>query len=948
MPNPFHPSFDDDGPEHISGEKTPDCFPLSASGRSAPLCVCAADFRGVHRVAQLLQGDIGRVTGAKPELLTDELPSERKIVLIGTLGRNPLIDRMVEAGTFDAADLEGKREMFVQQEIRRPAPNVDSALVIAGSDKRGTLYGMLDLSRRIGVSPWYWWADVPVHRRPELYVRPGRHTLGQPAVAYRGIFINDESPALDKWAHEKFGGFNHRFYKKVFELILRLRGNFLWPAMWGRAFFDDDPANPDSADLFGIVIGTSHHEPMMRAHAEWGRYGTGPWNYTENETVLRKFWKKGIRGMDDREWIVTLGMRGDGDLPMTAETNIALLERIIADQREIIARLTGKDPAAVPQAWALYKEVQAYYDMGMQVPEDVTLLLCDDNWGNVRRLPEHGSRKRAGGYGMYYHFDYVGGPRNYKWLNTSPIARTWEQMHLAYRHGVDHIWIVNVGDIKPMEFPTHFFLDYAWNPEALPADSLPAYTREWAAQQFGGEHAAEIACILTQYTRFNGRRKPEMLAPDTYSQVHYREAETVVEEYNRLVAEAGRIQEALPAEYRDAFYQLVFHPVQACANLNELYVTAGRNRLYAAQGRAATNGLAERVRRLFERDAEITRRYNRELAGGKWNHMMDQTHIGYTTWQQPERNIMPVVKEIELPDPAEMGVVVEGSEDWWPRSEAQAALPEFDVYRKRPSFIEVFNRGKQPFEFQAESEEPWLTVTPDRGMMQAEIRLAVDVDWAKAPKGTRRSHILIEGPDGNRVAVEAVVRNPNRPKRDGVEGFVEGGGCVSMEAEHFQRAVGTDSIRWQCIPAFGRTLSGMTPFPVTAPAQTPGGESPHLEYRMYLFHSGKVRVRAYCSPTLDFLNRKGLRYAVSFDGEPPQIVDLWPDTSLRAWEQAVGDNIKTAESEHAIPCAGGHILKFWMVDPGVVLQKIVVYTGGVKPSYLGPPESYFREAKMRG
>ena len=932
----------------VSGKKSKGCFTLSSKGKSATLVVSAADFKGVVRAVKMFQADVERVTKSLPRVATDTLPSSKEIVVIGTIGKSPLIDRLAEAGKIRIQDIAGKWESTLIQTVDNPFQGVNRALVIAGSDRRGTIYGMFELSRRIGVSPWVWWADVPVKRQSALYVTPGRFVLGEPRVKYRGIFLNDEEPALGRWAVEKYGGFTHAFYEKVFELILRLRGNYLWPAMWWASFNADDPENPVLADEMGIVMGTSHHEPMLRAQQEWKRFGTGAWNYESNGQALREFWKQGILNMDSHESIVTIGMRGDGDLAMSESTNIALLERIVEDQRRILREATGRDAEVIPQDWALYKEVQDYYDKGMRVPDDVTLLLCDDNWGNIRRLPKLSDPPRSGGYGIYYHFDFVGGPRNYKWVNTCPIARVWEQMHLAYRNGVDRIWLVNVGDLKPMELPISFFLDFAWNPDEWPAERLPEYTRLWAAQQFGPEHAKDIADVLTRYTRYNGRRKPEMLDPGTYSLIHYQEWERIASDYRVLVQKAEGIQRKLAREYRDAYYELVLHPVLACSNLNDLYLTVSMNRLYARQGRASTNDLARKARALFERDAEISQYYNKILAGGKWNHMMDQTHIGYTSWQQPDRNVMPEVNEIAVPENAEMGVAIEGSEAWWPMDAGEAVLPEVDPYNRQPRFIEVFNRGMTPFEFTCTAARPWVTVSPNRGTVDREARLRVKVDWPKAPTGRQAVPITIAGPGGNRVTVQAVLFNPASPKPHDIRGFVESNGYVSIEAEHYTRKVDAPSVQWLRIPDFGRTVSGLTPVPVTAPAQTPGGNGPCLEYRMVLFNAGEVKVEAYVSPTQNVHGTRGLCYAVSFDDETPQIVnihlnDTIPDWKYPpAWNEAVGRNIKVTVSKHLVSKPGEHVLKFWMVDPGIVLQKLVVDTGGLKSSYLGPPESYHR------
>ena len=922
-------------------------FPLVEGGRATPLLVSGGDHAGVVRAVGDLRADVERVTGLAPSVSDAAGARVPLAVIVGTIGHSALIDSLVAHGRLDVRDVKGKWESYRREVVSRPLPGVDRALVIAGSDKRGTIYGVYDISSAIGVSPWYWWADVPVKHRDAVSVDARPFTQREPAVKYRGIFINDEAPAFSGWTREKFGGVNHLVYERMFELILRLKGNYLWPAMWGNAFADDDSLNPVLADRYGIVMGTSHHEPMTRAQQEWRRYGHGAWNYEQNDSTLRAFWRKGIERMGSRENIVTLGMRGDGDMPMTEGSNIALLERIVADQRKILAEVTGKDASQTPTLWALYKEVQDYYDKGMRVPDDVTLLFSDDNWGNIRRLPAAADRGRSGGFGVYYHFDYVGGPRNYKWINTNPIARVWEQMHLAHESGANRIWIVNVGDLKPMEFPIQFFLDYAWDPARLPAARLPEYTRQWAEQQFGAPYAPEIAQIVTRYLMYAGRRKPELLAPETYSLANYGEADRIRAGYDSLVARTKAVGVQLPVDARAAFYELVEHPVTAAANLNALYVLMAKNRLYAQQGRASTNLLADSVTALFERDAAISRTYNRDLAGGKWSHMMDQTHIGYTYWQEPPRNVMPRVDRIQVPDGADLGVTWDGQQPFVPgqgpppgfRGQREPTLPEFDALTRQTSWIEVFDRGAAPLTFDVRTDAPYVRLGATHGTTSAEQRISVSIDWAAAPAGTATVPITVSS-EGRSFVVRAVVRN-STTRREAVQGFVGSNGFVSMEAEHYSRAVAAAPIRWTRIPDLGRTLSGVTAEPVTMASQTPGGAGARLEYRMWLLDSGAVTVRAYISPTLNFSGAAhGLRYAISIDDEAPQLVNISADSSLRAWEQSVSDNVIIGSTRHQLAKPGEHMLKFWLVDPGVVLQKIVVDAGGLKPSYLGPPESW--------
>ena len=607
------PAYALGAPQYVSNRPSTGAFVLVDHAVAAPLLVSDSDWPGVLRAAGDLASDVQRVTGDQPGMVhTAAEIHGGDAVIVGTIGKSPLIDELVQHKKLDVSAIAGKWEAAVTTIVEHPMPGIRRALVIAGSDKRGTIFAIYDLSEQIGVSPWTWWADVRVPHQDALFVEPGRHIQPVPAVKYRGIFLNDEAPALSGWVNEKYGGYNSKFYVHVFELLLRLKANFLWPAMWNSAFAADDPLNAKLADEYGIVMSTSHEEPMMRAEKEWKPAIDGPWNYVANQQRIDEFWRTGMERDKNYEEVVTLGMRGVNDTPMSASANTELLEKIVANQRQILKETVNPDLEKVPQVWALYKEVQTYYDNGMRVPDDVTLLWSDDNWGDLRRLPTAEERKRSGGAGIYYHFDYVGGPRSYKWLNTTSITKVWEQMNLALHYGADRIWVVNVGDLKPMEFPIEFFLTMARTPDRWNQNNLDEYTRLWATREFGPEHAAEIATAVENYTRYNARRKPELIDPNTFSLTNYGEAERVEQEWSSLAASVDKLATELPEEERASFFELVQYPVDACANLTELYIAAGRNALYARQGRASANSYATLARTLFAKDAALSDEYNHQ------------------------------------------------------------------------------------------------------------------------------------------------------------------------------------------------------------------------------------------------------------------------------------------------------------------------------------------------
>ncbi len=969
-------------------------FALVSEDGAAPLVVASNDFEGVIRAAGDLQTDIARVTEVEPELVDEvESASGSRVVLIGTIGQSTFIDGLVKSGKLDVSEVQGKWETFVITEVDSPMAGIDSALVIAGSDQRGTIFGIYDLSAQMGISPWHFWDDVPPQKKDELYVLEGRHSQGEPAVKYRGIFINDENPALDRWHRITYPSegypFKKEFYTKIYEVMLRLKANYLWPAVWGRAFAEDDPENHATAKRYGIVMGTSHEAPMMRGIEEWNRHatdgsdpygGNGEWSYRTNPDALETYWQEGIQRMvdEDFEGIVTVGMRGPGDVALAPEDGIPLVNDFIGAQRDIIQEVTGQDPARQPQLWALYKEVQEWWEEGLRVPDDVTVMFCDDNWGNLRMLPDPSEPERSGGYGLYYHFDYVGGPRNYKWVDTNLLPNIWEQLHLAYERGVDRVWMVNVGDLKNNELPTQFFMDYAWNPERWPVERLGEWEERYAAQQFGPDLADAIAAVLHRYSTLQSDRKPELLnvwgnaTTCPFSLTNYREMEQVVEQWLGLASDVEAIGSQLSEELQDAYYQLVLYPVKASSLMYELRLAGFKNLLYVEQGRAAANALATVAEEKFSESKAMRDYYNKELADGKWNGFQSQPYLGYSSWQQPESGgnaradfIYPELQALEVPEGVDMGVAIDGSTHVWPEpasdtdtgSDSEAlpgpVLPTFSPYQTQPAqYIEVFRRGTAPFDYQiaVTPEVDWLTITPHQGTLDEstpEVRSDLQVtDWSSVPEGTTNLTVTVTNlQDGTTVEVAAIVERPSATPKDGA--FVESNGYISIEADDASsRVVDTESIQWQRIADIGRTGSGMTPFPVTAERQSPGGDSPRLEYDLHLFSTGAITVWAYLSPRQNVLPSDGPKVGISLDEGEPEIVDIPKTLNCLAyppdkpgWQKGVADNVHRIPVSFEVEEAGSHVLKVWMVDPTVIVQKIVVDAGGMLSSYLGPPPS---------
>ncbi len=616
----------------------------------------------------------------------------------------------------------------------------EGQLQLIGNDRRGTIYAIYEFLSQIGASPWHYWMDVPIKKQAELYLNEPFFLIDAPKVEMRGFFINDEWPAAGNWATKHFGhlmnekgekmnSFNHLYYEKLFDLLLRLKGNFIWPAMWDSAFYADDPENSKLAQKMGVIIGTSHHEPMGRNHQEWirnhGQYGNGDWDYESNQEGLEKYFRQGIERSYQTEDIFTLGMRGNGDEAMGEGENISLLEQIINKQRKIISEVTGRSAKETPQIWALYKEVQDYYDKGMRVPDDVILLLCDDNWGNLRKLPSLENRDRKGGFGIYYHYDYVGGPRNSKWINVSQIQRTWEQITLAYNYGVRKLWVVNVGDLKGQEYPLSYFMDLAWNPEQS-LEEMEGYTKNWVEKQLGGNYINDASKLLAAYSKLNMTISPELLDKDTFSlEIDY-EFERILANYRDLSNQAGQLFVLMPEEYRQVYEQLIYFPLVATANLYEMYYAQAIN--WKSNDTKIVNQAADKVEWCFKRDAELTSHYN-YLNNGKWEHMMSQTHIGYHDWQEPEYQIMPEIRRLKseeyLSKEIDQSVVIEAA-DFNEKSQGEVVWTEIADMGKTFSAITPLPNNIIP------SKQNFVCYdfeTSSSGEFQVEVFLSPSLNW---------------------------------------------------------------------------------------------------------------------------------------------------------------------------------------------------------------------------
>ncbi|TPQ22775.1 glycosyl hydrolase 115 family protein [Streptomyces sporangiiformans] len=936
---------------HATESDRPD-FPLVRDGAAVDLFVDSADDPAVLRAAGDLQADVERVSGVRPRLLHTVPEKAECVVLMGTIGASPVIDRLIGQKRLDTSRVKGRWEASVTQVVDRPLPGVRRALVIAGSDRRGTVYGIYDTSERIGVSPWHWWADVPVERRETVTVPAGPLKRYEPSVRYRGIFINDEQN-LTTWSHRKQEpdkNIGPETYSRVFELLLRLKANYLWPAMHPYSdFFNKHRENPELAERYGIVVGSSHPEALLRNGVhEWepwaeehrGADGSLPvYDYTVNPGVISGYWRARARQNATYESSWTLGMRGLHDSALetryatTIPEKVVVMNNIIADQRRILSEEVGD--AATPQIFIPYKEVLELYNAGVQVPDDVTLVWPDDNHGNMRQLPNEAERRRGGGNGIYYHLSYWGRPKSYLWLDTTQLSKVWQELRRVYEHKVDRMWIFNVGDIKSIENGLSFCMDMAWDVDRWGPENIDAFLVEWAGRQFGRRHGREIASIRTEYYRLAAELRPEFIGRGILSVVHHGdEAGRRMAAYRALLERTRTLGAKLPGAYRDAFYQLVEYPVHGAYLMNLKFYWAERNALAVRQGRGAgTNRFADLAEAAHAEEQAITKRYNTEIADGKWDGIVNP----YPS-QIPKAPGRPTVSRVAQQDTSGLGVASEGND-------TGGARPlSFSSYTRDRRFVDVFNTGFRALEWSAEAGHPWVRLSTTGGSMTEQTRVWVEIDWKRAPQGAHDATVTFTGA-GQSTEVSLRVLNDGERARHRVPGFVEAHGYVSIDAAHFDRRVARGGANWRTVRGLGRRTAAMEAVPSTAVPITEdfADRAPELRYRVRFTTTGTFPVTVFRLPSLDERGKR--RLAVALDDQPVTVLSgqaVATGNRGDAWARNVEDGIEKLSATVTVTEPGEHVLRLFMVDPAIAVDQIVINTGGVPDSYLAPPESYHR------
>ena len=997
-----------------------------------------SEYDGISLIAETLKSDLNRVIGEKVEdeekavesenglkIITDKSEISGKVIIAGTYGENgnEVINELIENGKIDVTDLQDKWECYLMQVVRSPMSGVEEALIIVGTNKRGTIYGLLHISEIIGISPWVWWADV-LPDVQEKVVLPGEQCnliSKEPSIKYRGIFLNDEAPSLTTWTKNRYGGRNEYFYRQVFVLLLRLKANYLWPSMWDDIFSedgkDDKNANAKLADQYGIIMGTSQHEPCYRAGKEWSLYYKNDLNYNSAQAwnkynkpgeqgydarvnqEIEEFWSKGVERNKNYDNICTVGMRGENDSTLPAADNppkyAELLNYIINKQKELLLNQKDSNPTQL----VIYKEVEDAWYAGELYNKDCMkntyAMFCDDNWSYMRTLPTLEQQKTIAGLGMYYHFDYVGAPKSYTWVQNVQISRVWDQMSIAYDYGIDDVWIVNVGDLKPMELDISYFLDLAYDYETYGIngyEKLEEYKKNWALKQFyksdetglSKEDCETIASLISRYLDLQTKRKVEHVlynkadsCSDMFSVDNYHEALDILEECEDIMKKAQEIYERVPDELKSSYYQLVYYPAMAVPNVLRIQIYAALNNKYANLGLLVANGFGQKCKDAISLDNELFDEYNNKMPGTiehgtKWQGMIScgqKYHIGLQQWDR-DSGVLPSLKDVQKGNDNNMQVLVESITDSFKKiisNGGEATLPAFHNIKGEIYEIQLCTKGGQ-YNYAVNTEQDWIYLAQNKyednksnsleGTVSEIQSIYVGINWEKLEQSSKGTIIIKSGNNNIKVNVEA-----NIVDLTGIESktYVMTYGYATIDVAKYNNLVEGKGInnegkevdnKFLVIPDNGKYRSALRTISSTITYENANDlkNAPYAEYKVYVPEDGTYTLQSQFNPTSNLVYGKvRLRYGLSIDGGNIEIIGTINNQYLAGtWKQGtwtvdIEYNSRKSEKTNLNLKKGVHTIRYYQCDPNVALIRMVLYNGKLSNVYGSPVESPFIE-----
>ncbi len=944
---------------------------------------------GVRKIAGKVRDDIGKVFGSKPigveyENFADTAAFYSHPVFFGTVGQSTLLDKLSASGAVDLFKVAAEREAYslnVVDDLCFEGFSFESAIVIAGSDKRGTIYGLFKLSEMLGVSPFVDWLDVAPMKLEKFVLTPDDSVISRsPSVRYRGFFINDEWPAFGNFCQKNFGGFTAKMYEHVFELLLRLKGNYLWPAMWSSVFYEDGPgeAAADLADELGVVMGTSHHEPCLRQGEEYSHvrgpgseYGDA-WSFVTNREGITKFWRDGIAARNKYENVYTVGMRGEADSAIlgreaTLADNIELLRDVITTQNRLISEGTGRSVDEVPRLLALYKEVEPFYYgdkntkglIGDPLLDGITLLLCDDNHGNLRTVPTGDMRDHKGGYGMYYHLDYHGEPVSYEWFNTSYLPKIWEQMTTAYDFGIKELWIVNVGDIFTNEYPLAFFLDLAYDFDkwgTSDPDSSSHYTKRFVDQNFPrlSEDDRKVICdLLKGYTKITHCRRTEAMNDGIYAPFAYGESRQLLEKIELLMSDAQDMYKRMPEECRFAFYELVYLPLTATLNVQKMWLLTGLNHAYAKMGSTVANSLAEDIRQCIKKDRKLTEKLH-EIHKGKWYGMGLSEHIGFKNWCE-EECCYPIVHTFEPANKPRLIVTIPSTGEhteggFW--SGRTLTLPDALDPLVCGGYIELSTASDQKVSCTVTCDDDFIDIIkPPKNVKSGQIqKVFIFVDRMKITDSQFKTGTVYVASEDRKVTIRVPVSAPGSfegiPENTYIYCGEDDSDCmsyISIEAANYVRKNDTEKGAFCVINGYGKTESAIKAYPQNVIFSK--DDAPTVTYGCMLKKSGKYTLRVYTNPSNPAFCDNELKFFVDTGTEHKE-VNMIPEgfaigDGQEFWGEGVLSNIRQKDITLDLK-EGINEITIGALSPGFVLEKLVIRPEGKEPaySYLGPAQTF--------